>query len=222
MKSFEVIYRNGQLINAGSKQQIHLVPGKHYFINGDDDAFLEKDFMDYNASALNETDKKNQIFSKYKAFNTEKILPTGRRLYFRVGLSKKTREDDDSEYLFEAKLLEDLYIKSKDDINWSLCECQCESSNLVEGQLPFIHTIKGSSLSNLFANIVTHYFSYKRSTACNAFNSFALTTNQTKPDLNWIKREDTVFLDKLRKEVASKFNQNNEINKSTTPTLWQK
>jgi hypothetical protein len=201
MRSFKAIYQNGQLISIPTKEQIHLVPGKQYFIGGDDDAFLEKDYLDEDSDILDEKEKRKKLSSRYFDYKVERILHAEELLYFRIGLGRKTKEDLNSEFLFEAKLLEDLYIKSKDGISWTLCECLCVCKNLIDGELPFVHPIKGYSLSNLFANVVMHYFALKRSTACNAFTTFALRPMNKNPDLLWIRNDYVKFLDNLRQQV---------------------
>ena len=204
MKNIKVIFRNGQLIDAENKKQIHLVPGEQYFIIGDDNAFRKSGYLEEERKPRTEQAMRAFITEKYDGFKTERILKAGDNLYFRIGLGKTTSEDKTNEYLFEAILQEDLYIRSKKGEKWRLCECMCKTGKKVRGNLPFIHEIKGNSLNNLFANVVIHYFSGKRSTACNAFTTFALPDEPYQselPYLDWIKRCDTRFLKDLRIKV---------------------
>jgi len=207
MKNLEVIYQNGQLILAQNKNQIHLVPGKKYYINGDDDAFLEHGYMEEKNNIRNEKEMLAYINTQYGNFTCERILQAGTKLYFRIGLGRKTLEDKTNEYLFDAILLEDLYIRSQQGTTWRLCECICKTGEYRDNKLPFTHTITGNSLSNLFSNVVTHYFSYKRATTCNAFNTFALASEVGNVNLNWIKRKDTVFIENIRNDVVRHFNE---------------
>ena len=206
MKNFKVIFINGRLVEAGSGKEIFLVPGKYYYLNGDDDAFSEKDYMENKKEPLDSHHKEIKIKQKYKYFMTEKILPAGTLLYFRIGLGKITREDKAGEYLFQARLHEDLYLKSKNKEEWTLCECQCISEKIIDGELPFIfQRVKGTSLANLYANVVIHYFAGKRSTACNAFNTFKLNKTNDIPNLQRYKMSNSIDLDKLRSDIIIKY-----------------
>lgn len=205
MRNIRVVFNNGQLVSSDGKQQIHLSPGKEYVIIGDDDAFLEEEYHNPLNPILNEEDKERRILKTYSNFQVKRILKAKQELFFRVGLGNRSEEDKNQEYYFQVRLLEDLYLRSKDGKSWKLCECRCESSELLEGYLPFVHTIQGNSLNNLFENVVTHYFSGKRSTACNAFNAFGLLQENAKG----ISRKTGAYLRTMRHDVKKQYDMSN-------------
>lgn len=205
MKNYKVTYNNGQLIDAETKLQIHLIPGEVFYINGNANAFLEQSDLKDNDNILSEEEMLILVTKKYNGVLHERILKAGTKLYFRIGLGKATKEDKSNEYLFEAILLEDLYIRSKEGVKWRLCDCKCKTEKVIQGSLPFTHEIKGSSLNSLFSNVVIHYFSYKRATTCNVFNTYALPKDTDTINLSWIKRRNTIFLNDLRMIAERKF-----------------
>lgn len=81
MKNLEVIYQNGQLILAQNNNQIHLVPGKKYYINGDDDAFLEHSYLDEKNKPRNEKEMLAYINTQYGNFACERILKAGTKFW---------------------------------------------------------------------------------------------------------------------------------------------
>ena len=124
----------------------------------------------------------------------------GAIFYYRIGLGKPSGEDIAKEYLLNAILEEDLYIKSKDGIKWTFCKCKCLTNKVIEGDLGLdFQTVKANSLSELFANVVSIYFNRKRSTACNAFKTFFSLGKDESPSLKWIKSKNKTKLDLLRK-----------------------
>lgn len=185
MKNFNVIYKHGHLVNKETGKRIFLKRGGEFNLLGDDGQFEEKDELFLDEQILDSEQKIYSLKNRYSdkdGFKIFKLYDKGERFYFRVGLSKKTSENKDKEFIFDAVLLEDLYIrtskinrnKSEKKVRWYLCNCYCESQKCVYGDLQMIEPIRGNSLNNLFSNLVAYYFPMQRSTAVNAFKDFYL------------------------------------------------
>jgi len=202
MKNFEVFYKNNQFIDKQTNKVLHFKPNATYTIQGDNEIFLSKEYMFKQKTPLNEKLKIEELNSIFKNFHFIKIANTGTVFYFRIGLGKMPEEESDREYLFKAVIEEDLYLKSKEGKSWNLCSCICKVREMVEGNLGFpFEEIDADSLSELFANVVSKYFRRKRSTACNAFNTFYFEPVNEKPSLNWIKNIARHNLGLKRKEI---------------------
>ena len=120
MKSFEVKYTKGHLVDIKTNKRIFLKRGGVFNILGDDNQFEEKDELHFETLPLEETEKLNQLERNHKSFKLIMIASKYQYLVYRIGLSKKTNEDKEMEFLFNCTLLEDLYIRSKNDEDWSL------------------------------------------------------------------------------------------------------
>lgn len=205
MKNYEVTYTQGHLVDTKTGKRIFLKRGDQFNILGDDDQFDERDERVLDREALNSEEKHNALHKKYgKDFKLQHILPAGERLLFRIGLSKRHSTDSAPEFLFDAYLLEDLYIRSKEPEKWSLCECLCETRQCVEGELQMIESVRGYSLNNLFSNRVAFYFPLQRSGSCNAFNTFHLQKGSEAEQLPAFKAGAGVrSLGNLRKDLIS-------------------
>ena len=204
MKSFEVKYTKGHLVDIKTNKRIFLKRGGVFNILGDDNQFEEKDELHFEIPPLNDMDKFNQLKSGYKNFELEKIASRGQKFVYRIGLSKKTNEDKDMEFLFDCTILEDLYVRSKNLEDWSLCDCVCETTECLEGDIQMIESVKGNSLNNLFSNMVAFYFPMQRSGACNAFDYFYLTDPNEKVHLYDIKYYSRLQnLNTLRKNIIT-------------------
>lgn len=204
MKSFEVKYTKGHLVDIKTNKRIFLKRGGVFNILGDDNQFEEKDELHFEIPPLNDMDKFNQLKSGYKNFELEKIASRGQKFVYRIGLSKKTNEDKDMEFLFDCTILEDLYVRSKNLEDWSLCDCVCETTECLEGDIQMIESVKGNSLNNLFSNMVAFYFPMQRSGACNAFDYFYLTDENDKVHLYDIKYYSRLQnLNTLRKNIIT-------------------
>ena len=206
MKNFEITYKNGLLIDKQSGKRLNLKPFETYYLIGDNDSFLLEDYVKTQFNPLDSNEKLEALKKKHRAYELERLATSGDKFVFRIGLGKRFEEDEVREYLFDAILREDLYMKTKHNQNtWSLCNCVCKSSTLIEGYLGFPYqTVQANSLSELFANVVATYFNMKRSTACNAFDTFFMCPDGTKPDLDWLKQNKNLKLDVKRKAIIDK------------------
>jgi len=208
MKNYTIKYVKGHLIDQETGKRIFLKRGGTFNLLGDDNQFEEKDDLSLSINPLNAKNKIDSLYKKHKGYVLEKVANAGDVFLYRVGLSKKTQEDKENSFLLKAVLLEDLYIKSKNK-KWSLCDCYCETNHCLDGDLQIFESVYGTSLSNLFSNIVAFYFPLQRSGACNAFNTFYL-----------LNKSDTIHynlqnykiahnqLDFIRAEVTLKYKKN--------------
>ncbi len=174
MKNYTVKYVRGHLIDEKHNNRIILKRGGVFSIQGDDHLFEEKDELINDIKPLDSVAKKAKLDKYYdpSRFHLEQVAEAGTKLYFRVGLYNRASEDKTTEYVFDAYLLEDLYMRTRNGEKWSLCECYCESRDCPYGELQMIESVRGYSLSNLFSNIVAFYFPLQRSGATNALRTF--------------------------------------------------
>jgi hypothetical protein len=186
MKNYEVHYIKGHLVDKESGKRILLKRGGTFNILADDDQFEEIDEL--------------------VDFHLEKVGNANDKFFYRIGLSKETSEDRAREFYFNAIIREDLYLKSKNGKDWTLCPCLCLSSDCLEGEMQMIESVPGTSLSNLFANVVTFYFAFQRSTACNAFTTFYFMPSDYRPFS--LKYNGNYSLDQMRNQIAKKYNEN--------------
>lgn len=205
MKNYEVTYTQGHLVDIKTGKRIFLKRGGQFNILGDNDQFDERDELVLEREALNSEEKHKALHKKYgKNFRLQHILPAGERLLFRIGLSKRHSADPALEFLFDAYLLENLYIRSKEVGKWFLCECLCETRQCIDGELQMIEPVRGYSLNNLFSNMVAFYFPLQRSGSCNAFTTFHLQTAREAEQLPAFKAGYGVrSLERIRKEVIA-------------------
>ncbi len=205
MKNFEITFKKGSLIDNNTGKRLNLKPLTTYYILGDDNSFLLEDYRNEEYKPLDSIDKEKQLNKKYKGYNLKKLASKNEVLYFRIGLPKKTDEDFQQEYLFNAILDEDLYIKSKqnkDVKDWNTCECICHSNTLIEGNLGFpFEKIDAQTLNKLYRYIVNTYFNKKVAESCNIFQRFYFEPSETKPSLQWIKNNSKLNLDYRRIEI---------------------
>lgn len=191
MKNYTVTYNKGHLVDSDSGKRILLKRGGVFNLLGNDDQFEKKNHFDDNNKPLNSKEKYKKLDRKHK--DLDLMARAGDILIYRIGIDffNKTDEDYSHEFLFEALLLEDLYMKSSKYTNgnpsWTLCECLCETSNCIDGDMQLYETIKGKSLSHLFSNMVAFYFPMQRSGVCNAFKTFFI------PKSNGHKLNDVKF-----------------------------
>ena len=113
MKSYEVTYTKGHLIDVKTGQRIFLKRGGKFNILGDDDQFAEKDELKIVREALPSSEKRASLEKAYPKYHLEQVAEAQQIMVYRIGLSQKTSEDQRYEFLFDAMLLEDLYIRSK-------------------------------------------------------------------------------------------------------------
>lgn len=188
MKSFEVKYTEGYLVDTKTQKRIFLKRGGTFNILGDDHLFEEKDELQLQIKTLDRDLKLEELKKAHKGFILEKAADKGQLFVYRIGLSKLRNQNTRNEFHFNAILLEDLYFRSKDGVNWSLCDCMCETTKCIYGNVEMIEPVRGNSLNNLFSNMITFYFPMQRSTACNAFDYFYFAKDDERHtflDKNW-------------------------------------
>jgi hypothetical protein len=206
MKSYEVTYKQGHLVDTKTGKRIFLKRGGKFNILGDDDQFEERDELLLEKEVLDRDAKYQALKNKYKKHLLYKVLEGGDKLLYRIGLSKQHSGDKGQEFLFDAFLLEDLYLYSKDGKSWALCDCICETRNCIDGELQMIEPIRGKSLNSLFSNMVAFYFPLQRSGACNAFNTFHLEKEGYVTNLSHFKYSKMAIpLDSIRELVKEEY-----------------
>jgi hypothetical protein len=215
MKSYEVTYKQGHLVDIKTGKRIFLKRGGKFKIHGTEDQFEERDELLLEKEALDSDAKYQALKNKHKKHLLKNVLKVGDNLLYRIGLSKQHSGDKDQEFLFDAFLLEDLYLYSKDGKSWALCDCICETRNCIDGELQMIEPIRGKSLNSLFSNMVAFYFPLQRSGTCNAFSTFHLETAGSVTDLSHFKhnKKVVVSLDRIRQQVK-------EIHKQSEDKLF--
>lgn len=172
MKTYEVKYTKGHLVDIKTGKHIKLKPGGRYTIVGDDDQFEEEDILSGTLKFLSASEQVSLLHSKYPLHRLELIAKKGTAYIYRVGISKRTKEDANQEFFFKAEIVEDLYLRSKDGEKWSLCDCYCETSECLSGGLKMVESVDGKSLTSLFSNLIACYFPRQRAGSCNAFTTF--------------------------------------------------
>lgn len=202
MKSYQVTYTKGHLVDQETGKRILLKRGGSFQILGDDHQFEEKDELTPEIEILGSKDKLRALEKDHKHSELRKLCDAGQLLVYRIGLSKKTKEDEAQEFLFDAELKEDLYMHTKDRETWSLCKCVCFTKSCIEGGINMFEPVYGYSLNNLFSNMVAFYFALQRSGSCNAFSTFVLTDYPDKCKLVHLKESQLKSLHQVRLEKS--------------------
>lgn len=205
MKNHQVTFKNNQFIMQSGKV-LHLRPKATFFINGDDIDFLEKDFLDHDLLIRDSKQKLSTLQNEYKKDYFENIGSAGTVYAFQFGLGRHTVEEQgsDNSFIFKARILEDLYIRSKNKTAWRLCDCICIVFEKVRGDLDFqFEKVEARSLSELFANLISEYFNRKRSTACNAFTTFHQLNTSESITYDTFNTQRT--LDTARNKIIKKY-----------------
>ena len=205
MKSFEVENIRGQLIDVETKKRVILKRGGKFIISGKDDQFEERDEIHKESNQLNSEEKIYALEKEFKNCEFVKIADANTEFIYRIGLGEKTSEDKTAEYLFNAIVLEDLYVKTKNYVKWSLCPCLCKTTECIEGDVILHEPTCGSSLNNLFGNMVIEYFPEQRAAACNAFTTFYFKKGFPEPYMRNIKDRRVNSLDERRTAIARKY-----------------
>ncbi len=204
MKSYQITYTKGHLIDVTTGKRIFLKRGGTFNILGDDNQFEIKDELQFNHNILETKEKLASLEKTYKNHTLFKIAEVGQKFLYRVGLSNRTSEDKEQEFLFDAYVLEDLYLRSKDGQEWSLCDCIAETRNCIEGEVQMIESVKGVSLNNLFSNMIAFYFPMQRSGACNAFDYFFFAQNDSN-GMAEVKNRNLMSIDNARNQARKEF-----------------
>ncbi|WP_146066518.1 hypothetical protein [Candidatus Venteria ishoeyi] len=191
------------MIDIETGKQIILKRGGIFQISGDDHQFEEKDELHQDYEPLDSEKKLDFLKEKHENYRLRKIADAEQVFVYRLGLSKKTSEEQANKFLFNAILLDDLYMRSLDGKKWTLCDCYCETTKCLDGELEISESVKANSLNKLYSDVISYYFPRQRSTACNAFNTFyfAINPNHIYDD---VKPGRLKSLDDVRKEFIKK------------------
>jgi hypothetical protein len=198
MKTHNVRYIKGHLVDSASGKRVFLKRGGNFTILGDDDQFELKDEMSFDFQPLPAPGKLERLRIKHRNFVLVRLAFAGTRFIYRIGLSRTTSEERAPEFLFDAVLLEDLYMMSKNGEDWTLCNCYCETTECLDGEVQMIEPVQGYSLNNLFSNMVAFYFPMQRSGTVNAFNDFFLPKQWSDELLYMVKSQKLPYLGAYR------------------------
>lgn len=205
MKSYNVKYTKGHLIDSTTEKRVILKRGGTFNILGDDDQFELVDELELKKNPLGSLAKLSDLQKQFPSQVLEKIADSGHKFVYRIGLSKLTSEENAAEFLFEATIQEDLYLMSKNKKDWRLCECLCKTEDCIDGDIQMLEPIWGTSLNNLFSNIVAFYFPLQRSGACNVFKTFHHMDKKSHRILD-VKNNSLKPIEYDRRLVIEKYN----------------
>lgn len=181
MKAFKTLYQNGQFIDIETGRRVVPRNGQQFTIMSEDDNFVTKDRKMYDGDPLDSSSKKHWIERKYSNQDPRLFLLSGTALRFSIQLTRLDENDIDDFYEFECELLEDLYLYESirgdsravnDPVNYRLAECICELKSCISGNLILLENIREYSLNKLYSSTVQFYFSMRRSSSTNVFNTF--------------------------------------------------
>lgn len=206
MKEYKIKYIQGHIIDVVSKKRVILKQNLEYTIEGEEDSFSFEDPRLFTSHALSSKDKEEALVKKHKKTEIVKILDKDSELLFRVGNSKLVRKEESKEYVFAAKLLEDLYIfKTRDGDRksvecWRLADCQCQLVACLYGSLTLHQDLFANSLNQLFSFTVQFYFPFQRTGGTNVYSAFVLGSVMSSISIN-PKLHGFVKLDEVRREA---------------------
>ncbi len=212
MKVYKAFNQNGLLFNSDGKRLV-LKDKFHFEIIGEDDAFEEIDTLNSLPSYVrNDKEMKEYINRHYQKAEVIKIFEVGQSFLFRVGLGKTRKKNENKEFFFICKLLEDLYsYKTKPNANPRLCKCINHVVDCLDGALERFETIYADSLNTVASNTIVHYFSLKRSSAMNVLKDFKpLTQIQLDNELDKLKK-DYFKLPGIEVTLKNKFKNESEL-----------
>lgn len=210
MKAFKVIYKHGHFIEVETKKRIIPVQGAEYIISALDKSFKTEDALLKMEDILDSKAKAVWAEKNFGINNCEKILAAEIQLFFRIGNSKKAEGDENLQFIFVCKLLEDLYLyllkgkKGDEEKHWRLADCKCELVNCILGGLTISEKISAESLNSLFNNTVQFYFRMQRSGSVNVFDTFFIYDEGKEINFDGAINKLYVGLSNLRKTIVSK------------------
>lgn len=200
MKTLEVIFKNGHLLNKKDKTAIYLKEGSELVIVSNPANIINKE----NIFEIEQPKFGDELLKSHqKAFPNcrfVKLLDKDQFFVFRVGLGRRKDGFPDNQYLFKCKIYEDLYMResANGSGDWKLLDCVCQTIDCLEGDIIFSQDIPGNSLNKLYNNTVMYYFPLMRSGSCNSFRDFYLIEKTGSPSLFNFK--NNFNLEKLRIE----------------------
>ncbi len=198
MKNFNVVFQNGHFWDASTRKRLIPKPGSKFALLSDDDSFQEHDPLNMPPAEIRSPESmKALVLSEPNLSRYSLLLEAGTLLSFRLGLGRRDMPEERMEYVFEVKLLEDLYIYDKSD--WAkttkpACfDCACVVQRESTGNLQFFEHVFGTSLNHLFENTSMLYYARKRSSSVNVFNEFKTRALRSEVRLG-VLREKALFV----------------------------
>ena len=166
MIASHAVFKNGIFYNEESKEPIEFNQGSEYIIFSAQEGKIRERKQQTNCRILNQEQKKKQVESI--SISSCIILNANTNLYFII-LNRGT------DFMFEAKILEDLYLPRKagwKNSNERLFPCECELTKILNGTLEIAESIKAHSLNELYKNTYIYFFNNDGNPACNALERF--------------------------------------------------
>lgn len=214
MKSFVVIYQNGQFMDKNTKERLIPISNKEFTISGSDDSFTYEDSRLALDPPLAEKDKALWAEKEFGPGNIIKILNSSEVLRFRIGLPRSFDELNSRQFNLTCTLLEDLFLyiskngNRRNHKDWRLAPCQCELTECKYGGLVITEKIKAESLNSLFSQTVMLYFNLQRSGSTNVFTNFYLDPSPKKLKIGVSQEREYSNLDSIRHEISRQHSTN--------------
>jgi hypothetical protein len=176
MKTHNVINLNGLLFSKESNKRIILKEKHEFVITSTEDGFEEVDSLNKEPERLRDSNEmKSYVYSKYPNHDIMKLFDAGNEFIFRIGLGKRKDNEEEKDYFFICRILEDLYLYRKSIKSFPrLFECHSVVHTCVSRNLPAFEEVYGESLNKVASNTIMHFFSLKRSSSMNIFNEFRM------------------------------------------------
>ncbi len=172
MISKNIIFKYGHFYDRETNQRISLVENTTYCILGDEST----DFEIGKPVGRIQKEKsistfRNELEEKEKAKKIDMfklIFDRNTSLFFEINIKQ-------NQYIFEVKLLEELYsFKKKEWKNktFRLYDCYCKVVNSTGEKIDYFEPVYGKSLNELYKNTYIHFFGNEGNPAVNALDRF--------------------------------------------------
>jgi hypothetical protein len=187
MKSIDAIYKFGNLYDRKTRRRVLMEDGAQIAVVINENDLLNEDPNLKPENLLNSADKKDAvslfISGKGKSW---KLLDANQILYFEIsaGIKKKTKTEHFN-FIFEFKLLEDLYIYNKKSEPNGARFYDCHG--IVEKCTPvfdYFEAIYAKSLNDAYTKTYELYFAMFGKSTANSFDRFFLSPDRKEPIRN--------------------------------------
>lgn len=201
MKTIRAQYLQGKWHDTETGEIVYMKHGQTYDIIGTNIGFETAPSKPL--VPLNSEEKLKDLQSKIKRTSFYLLAKAGEVLHYKLNPPSDHPDQQDKtvtiENHYNCILKEDLYLYLTKAQDWRLCPCICETTTAVMGNtaLTIEYPIKGESLNNLFAEMITTFYPHYRSTSGNALKNFTLSQ---KPDIY-----NSQNLDAIRSQVNTTF-----------------
>jgi hypothetical protein len=158
MKAFNALYKYGYLYDKETNQRILLQEGSDLTITINTNDILTEDPYNLKEEILSEEQLLESLHRR-KYHYPIKILPAGKRLFFKISAGIKSKFHEPIECLFELILLEDLYGgKKANNDKYNLMNCKTTVVRCISNNLEFFEPVHAYSLSDAYSKTYDFYF----------------------------------------------------------------